>query len=161
MTLLYFLIFFKESSVKDRKYIHLVLSLSVAVSLLVVDLTLAFWFDWQDSKHELLTRGRLSHSFSCPSRNNAKRNIVRSENAVHVPSALFSILVVYNLLPLTHLWQSTVIGLLIGVVHIIKSFFIHEEYTMVSFMFYCVFSLKLRGHCRLMIDRSLQTVFII
>lgn len=128
LTLLYSMIFFKETNVKDRQHIHLVLSLFVAVSLLAVDLALAFWFSKQDSDEKPITRGRLSIGSVT---NSILTGCSRSENAVHVPSALFSILVVYNLLPLTHLWQATVIGLSIGIVHIIKSFFISEGNAMV------------------------------
>jgi len=105
LTVIFLLTVFKESSVKNKKHVHVVLSVFVAFALIFVDLTLAFWLRSKDARQP--SQGR--------------------ENTVHVPSALFTILVVYNLLPLKHLWQSTVVGLSIGVVHIIKSILLSME----------------------------------
>ena len=84
-----------------RKYpqLHLMMSVTITVFLLTVDVALLIWFEG----NEVTVR--------------------------FMPSSFYTILVVYNLLPFANIWQSVLLGLLVGLIHLIVTVLVHNVST--------------------------------
>ncbi|KZS10628.1 Adenylate cyclase type 4 [Daphnia magna] len=94
---LFFCVAYKEEHFKKYRFLHLLMALTLAFLLVAVDIGLYLWFAKHNETHPT------------------------EEVVFHVPTALYTILVVYNLLPIASLRVAILMGLTVGTVHVVAS----------------------------------------
>lgn len=82
---------YRERLVHAYPQLHLMMAIVLAVFLAIVDVALFLWFGQNDAYSDIVH---------------------------YVPSTFYTILVIYNLLPFSKIWQSVLVGLLVGIVQL-------------------------------------------
>ncbi|XP_057376750.1 adenylate cyclase type 2-like isoform X2 [Daphnia carinata] len=94
---LFYYVAYREEHFKKYRFLHLLMALTLAFLLVTVDIGLYLWFAKQNETHS------------------------SEEIVFHIPAALYTILAVYNLLPIASFRVAILIGLTVGIVHVIAS----------------------------------------
>ena len=103
-----------ENLFRRYSWLHSATSIFISIVLVAVDVFLCFWFDG-----EYYTIGN-AISYIIAKYYTLADGLLQILGAiVHVSATFSTILVVYNLLPLTWIWQSLVLGIVISLTHVL------------------------------------------
>jgi hypothetical protein len=107
---------YRERRFKKYQFLSMLMAVVLTFVLVAVDLGQDLWFAYHNTAHP--DEGEIYRELFIFINVNNRLHISTTAFIFHVPAALYTILAVYNLLPIASLRVTTLIGFLVAIVHV-------------------------------------------